>query len=384
MHHLRLFRYTASLLFLFATWSCGRNTASLDAFDQPIYTPRYASGFTITGSEEAASTILRSKNPWQGASGVETSLFISRNGEQPPAGFDGTVVRAGAQRIVCMSSTYVAMLDALGAVERVVGVSGPGNITNEYITAHRDQIGDVGFDGNIDYELLVSLRPDLVLLYGVNGASPMETKLRELKIPYAYIGDYLEESPLGKSEWLIAIAELLDERAKGEALFAQIPARYEALRSQAAAATSPRPRVMINTPYGDSWFMAPTNSYVGRLIADAGGEYVYTENTSNRSLPIDLEKAYLLASQADVWINVGSYATLDELCQRLPKFATVPCVVRGEVYNSDRRTNPTGGNDYWESGVVRPDVVLQDLISIFHPEVLDSDSIDLYYYRRLE
>ena len=141
---------------------------------------------------------------------------------------------------------------------------------------------------------------------------------------------------------------------------------------------------MINTPYGDSWFMASAESYVARLIADAGGDYIYRENTSNRSLPIDLEKAYLLASGADVWINAGSFRTLAEFRARLPKFAGVPCVRRGEIYNCDRRTNAAGGNDYWESGVVRPDVVLHDLIAVFHPEALDAADREMHYYRKLE
>ena len=207
--------------------------------------------------------------------------------------------------------------------------------------------------------------------------------LRELGIPFCYIGEYLEESPLGKAEWLVAVAETIDRREEGERAFAPIPERYEALKAKVAESAA-RPKVMINAPYGDSWFMASAESYVARLIADAGGDYIYRENTSNRSLPIDLEKAYLLASGADVWINAGSFRTLAEFRARLPKFAGVPCVRRGEIYNCDRRTNAAGGNDYWESGVVRPDVVLHDLIAVFHPEALDAADREMHYYRKLE
>ena len=91
------------------------------------------------------------------------------------------------------------MLDAVGASPRIVGVSGRESIANGYVAAHPDRVGDVGYDGNVNYERLLSLRPDLVLLFGVNGASPMEPKLRELGIPFCYIGEYLEESPLGKA-----------------------------------------------------------------------------------------------------------------------------------------------------------------------------------------
>ena len=115
------------------------------------------------------------------------------------------------------------MLDVLGAVDRVAGVSGIDFISNRYIQAHRDSVGDIGFDGNINYELLLSLDPDIVLLYGVNGASAMEGKLKEVGIPYMYVGDYLEESPLGKAEWLVAISEIIGQRDKGIAIFRDIP-----------------------------------------------------------------------------------------------------------------------------------------------------------------
>ena len=381
MKRLHLLFFAAAALLLAA---CGsRNAASLDDFTVAVYTPSHASGFEIVGAEGRRSTILKVFDPWQGAENTETMLFLARDGERAPEGFEGQRVEAGAKRIVCLSSTHVAMLDALGETDRVVGVSGRDYVSNEYVSSHPDAVADIGFDGNIDYERLLAQRPDLVLLYGVNGASGMEPKLREMGIPFCYIGEYLEESPLGKAEWLVAVAETIDRREEGERAFAPIPERYEALKAKVAESAA-RPKVMINAPYGDSWFMASAESYVARLIADAGGDYIYRENTSNRSLPIDLEKAYLLASGADVWINAGSFRTLAEFRARLPKFAGVPCVRRGEIYNCDRRTNAAGGNDYWESGVVRPDVVLHDLIAVFHPEALDAADREMHYYRKLE
>ena len=121
-----------------------------------------------------------------------------------------------------------------------------------------------------------------------------------------------------------------------------------------------------------------------RLIADAGGDYIYKKNTSNRSLPIDLEEAYMLTAQADMWLNAGSAASLGELKSQFPKFTNTRCVRNGAVYNCNKRLNAAGGNDYWESGVVRPDVVLHDLIAIMHPEALDENDRELHYYQRLE
>ena len=167
---LRRFTLCAAALLLAA---CGaRPGTSLELFRPTITRPAYAAGFEILGAEGRQSTILRTRTPWQGAAeGTATALFIARNGEQAPADFPGQVLDGDARRIVCMSSTHVAMLDAIGETGRVVGVSGIDYISNPDIQARRDSVGDVGYEGNINYELLLSLDPDLVLLYGVNGAS---------------------------------------------------------------------------------------------------------------------------------------------------------------------------------------------------------------------
>ena len=361
--------------------ACGRKSVSLEDFDKPVYMLEYASGFDILSADGRQSVLVTVTNPWQGADSVTTRLFIARDGEQVPEGFDGQLLEGDAQRIVAMSSTHIAMLDAIGEVDRVVGVSGIDYISNPDIQARRDRIGDVGYEGNINYELLLSLDPDLVLLYGVNGASAMEGKLKELGIPFMYVGDYLEESPLGKAEWLVALSEVVGKRAEGEKVFAEIPVRYNALKQRVAENTLDAPSVMLNMPYGDSWFMPSAGSYAVRLIEDAGGDYIYKKNTGNSSTPIDLEEAYLLASAADLWLNVGMASTLGEVKAACPKFADTRCFRNGYVYNNNARTNAAGGNDYFESGVVHPELVLRDLIKIFHPELVEEDFV---YYKRLK
>ncbi|MFT0263550.1 ABC transporter substrate-binding protein [Bacteroides faecis] len=367
----------ASLLLLV---SCVSNKkTSLEAFNQDIYTPEYASGFKILGAENVQSTLIQVFNPWQGAKDVEMSYFISRNGEQAPAGFTGPTIPAGAKQIVCMSSSYIAMLDALGQADRIVAVSGIDYVSNPYIIAHKDSIKDMGPEMN--YELLLGLKPDVVLLYGIGDAQTAVTdKLKELSIPYMYVGEYLEESPLGKAEWMVALSELTDSREKGIEIFSEIPKRYQTLKDLTASVEQ-RPTVMFNTPWNDSWIMPSTKSYMAQLVNDAGADYIYKENTSNSSAPIGLETAYGLIQKADYWINVGMASTLDELKAVNPKFTDAKSVREKTAYNNNLRLTATGGNEYWESAVVRPDIVLRDLIHIFHPELV-SDS--LYYYRHLE
>lgn len=229
------------VLLALAFAGCRGKSSQLADFNKQLYAPEYASGFKIERADGRQSVLVSVMNPWQGADSVTTRLFISRNGEPVPEGFDGQVLEGDAQRIVAMSSTHIAMLDAIGETARVVGVSGLDYISNPDIQARRDSIGDVGYEGNINYELLLSLDPDLVLLFGVNGASAMESKLKELGIPFMYVGDYLEESPLGKAEWLVALSEVVGKRAKGEKVFADIPIRYNALKQKVSGAAARHP-----------------------------------------------------------------------------------------------------------------------------------------------
>ena len=208
----------------------------------------------------------------------------------------------------------------------------------------------------------------------------MEGKLRELQIPYLYIGDYVEESPLGKAEWIVPIAEIIGEREKGAETFAAIAGRYNQLKKKVADTVIDAPSVMLNVPYGDSWFMPSTDSYMARLIKDAGADYVYKKKTGNTSVPIDLEEAYTLASQADFWLNTDQMESLSTLAMKCPKFKDTRVMRNGSVYNNTQRANKAGGNDFFESAVVNPDILLRDLVNIFHPEL---EKADLVYYKKL-
>ena len=226
---------------------------------------------------------------------------------------------------------------------------------------------------------LVGADPDLVLLFSVNGASAMEPKLKELGIPYLYIGDYCEESPIGKAEWLMVLAEVCGLRDKGRSVFDSIPARYEVVRKRAEKVAT-RPKAMFNAPYRDTWFMPYNSSYALRLVRDAGGQAVYSDNNTRRAVPVTMEQAYLLTDKADVWLVSGTYRTLRELCGDLPRFADTRPVVSGRVFNCTLRSVAGGGNDYWESGIVNPDLVLRDLMKIFHPELVSEPFV---YYENL-
>ena len=366
----------ALTLSLFA--SCSKvKKSDAESFDITIYEPKYALGFTID-TDEGGNKLIRVTQPWQGDAVEEQRLAIFTSDEEA-RGYKGEYIIGAAKRIVCMSTSHIAMLDAVGMTDAVVGVSGKQYITNETV-ASNPKVKDVGYDSNLNYELLVMLNPDVVLMYGVTAEnSAVTAKLRNLDIPYLYLGDYTEESPLGKAEWLVAVAEIAGCRERGEEIFASIAERYNTIKSGIAHSDT-APKVMFNLPYQDVWYMPEDGSYMVQLIEDAGGDYIYKgRNTSRGSVAVSLEEAYMLVADADVWLNTGQCSTMEELRRAAPHFMDTRVVQSGEVYNNNRRRTAAGGSDFWESAIVRPDVVLEELATI-----IAKQHDGLYYYQQLQ
>ena len=375
---MKIFAYITALLVVIclAVGCAASGDSKVHNFDRVVYQPRYAVGFYIA-EDEVGNRQLCVTRPWQGDALVEQRLAIFQ-GREEAEGYAGEYIIGGAKRVVCMSTSYIAMLDMVGRAENIVGVSGKQYVMTEGV-ASNPNVKDVGYDSNLDYEVLISLNPDLVLMYGVtaeNGA--VTAKLRELGIPYIYLGDYTEQSPLGKAEWLVVVADIMGVRAYGEELFAEIEQRYNAVRE--GISLEKRPKVMFNTPYQDVWYMPSDDSYMVRLVEDAGGEYIYKgKNPVGGSRGISLEEALRLVSESDVWLNVGQCNSLEELSVAAPHFMECEVVKRGEVYNNNNRRSPTGGSDFWESAIVRPDVVLEDLA-----QIMQGGAEGLYYHHRLK
>lgn len=368
----------------------GCRTAHAPGFGTVSYSPEYAGGFEITGHEDSLSRVVRVKLPWQEAGSSTPDLFIRRGGEKLPEGFQGQVIDGDAERIAAMSASHVAMLSRLGEGSRIKAVSGLRFLSGEALASCADDVADIGNEADADFEKLAAAEPDIVLLYGIGASSAMEARLRSLHIPFMYVGEYLEQDPLGRAEWIVALAEIAGCREKGEEVFGKIRDRYNALKA-CVPDTVRRPEVMLNAPYGDVWYMASPESAMAAMIRDAGAEYVYGGKGSGKTETVDMEEAFILASGADFWLDTGSFSSIGELTGACPAFSGIRCIREGKVFNCDRRINGRGGNDFWETGQTRPDLVLEDMIRIFHPEIADDPANSglfgrdtLIYYRQMK
>jgi iron complex transport system substrate-binding protein len=228
----------------------------------------------------------------------------------------------------------------------------------------------------------MQLKPDAVFAFGVGSdINTQINKLKDLGIPVVLVGEYLEQSPLAKAEWIKFFGAFLAKEEMADSVYNDIQSRYEAIKLSVAKVTS-KPSVLTGLPFKDTWWMAGGQSNLAVLINDAGGNFLWRENISKEAFPVSLEEVFLRASKADFWINCGSVNNLNELLAFDLRFSALPAVKKSQVYNNNLHSTPVGGNDYWESGVVHPDLVLKDLVRIFHPELSVNENFS--YYKKVE
>lgn len=330
-------------------------------------------------------SILRIINPWQGAEDIVYTSYLVKRGNPVPYEIDTSrVIYVPVRSIICMSTTYLPMITALGEVNSVKGISGSGFIYDDVLRnrIREGEVLDVGYEDNINKELLVRISPDLVMSYGIGSESTgYLNKLRELGFKIIYNADYLEDDPLGKAEWIKVFGALFDRDKEAELIFEEISESYTELRNFISNKAPSRPRVMLGLPWKDTWFVSPGNSYVSRLISDAGGDYIWKEVKSEISMPYGIENVYMKAIDADFWINIGAVENSDAILSVDRRLGELPPFRKGNLYNNNNRMSEDGGNDYWESGTLKPQVILADLASIFHPGLFPDHK--LYYYKKV-
>jgi iron complex transport system substrate-binding protein len=345
---------------------------------------KYAERFDIRKLPDYV--ILTIKNPWQGAENVSESYFLLPEGKTIPAGADpAKVVRVPVKSIICMSTTHLAMIAALNEEQSITGISGSDFLYEKKLIGlvESNKIADVGYEDNLNKELVIKIAPELVMVYGVGSESAgYLNKLKELGIQIMFNADYLETDPLGKAEWIKVFGALYCKEKAADSIFTSLSDEYMRLKGLIGGNIKSRPSVFLGLPFKDTWFISPGNSYISRLISDAGGDYIWKETKSEISMPYGIENVYLKAMTADFWLNTSSVNTLKEITAIDNRLGNLPSFRKGNVYNNNNRITPKGGNDYWESGSINPQIILKDIASILHPELFPD--YKLYYYRKIK
>lgn len=344
---------------------------------------RYAGGFDI--EDHIKYKLIHVYNPWQNLRGKSISYLLYPKGSELPYSVKYDVaIPVPVRRVICTSTTHIAMIGAIEEKETIIGVSGKQYINDPFIRSgiENGEIRDIGYEQSINYEVILTLKPDVIFMYGVSGdISAIISRLTSLGIPVVLNAEYLESDPLARTEWIKFMSCFYDKLDKSIDFFREQEESYIQLKSSVADVQY-RPSVLAGLPWKSTWWVPGGRSHAAILIRDAGGRYIWENDSSKEALPLDLEAVYNKAGQADFWINTGSAASLSDLVSTDPRLQLFRPFKDSCIYNNNARLNPSGGNDYWESGVIYPYIILKDLISIFHPEILPEHT--LVYYKKLK
>jgi iron complex transport system substrate-binding protein len=373
------------LIIVLFTISACTNSERRNSGKQPEAGNEIVSAQRFSLEKKPGWTEIKIINPWQGAINVSQVYYLLKRGEKLPEGADSSnVIFVPLTKIVCMSTTHLAMISALHEESTIAGVSGTDFIYSPALNSRVDKglIMDVGYEANLNKELILKIKPDLIMIYGIGSESAGYVgKLKELGTKVIINADYLETDPLGRAEWIKLFGALFCRESSADSIFNSEVAEYKKLKSFVNNSIITRPKVMLGLPFKDTWYISPGNSFISKLIEDAGGDYLWKDTESSVSMPYGLENVYLRAMKADVWLNIGSVNSRNEISYVDQRLSDLPCFKNDSLFNNNKRITVKGGNDFWESGILYPHLILKDLATILHPELFSDH--ELTYYRKI-
>lgn len=341
----------------------------------------YAEGFKV--QYDGNIKIVEVLYPFQGATSGYKYLLVPQGESIPEHEANVRVIRTPITSIVCTSTTHIPLLDYIGETDKLVGFTTTDFISSEKMRARIDsgKVTELGIDKGINMERLAMLKPDLVMGYTLSSDYGQFKKMEALGIPVIINAEYLEKHPLGRAEWIKFMAVFFNKEKEADSVFQVVKKNYIATK-EVADPVKDKPTVLCGVVYGDAWFLPGGQNYASRILKDAGCRYLWSEDTSSGYLELSFEAVYEKANQADLWIGTGSFTTLNEIKEADERYTRFKPYQQKQVYTYDARKGAKGGSEFMELGYLRPDIILQDLVKIAHPDLLPDHT--LYFHKKLE
>ncbi len=347
---------------------------------------RQAEGFTLEYHDTYKE--LRVLSPWRDARATFTYILVPRGRKAAHVPPGAMVVEIPLRRIALATTSCIPFLPMLHVERTLVGLSDCRRVSTPEIVEmiRRKQVVEIAGGGGgmvteLNMERLYALQPDAIFVYGTGLPEyDLHPKLLEAGFRTVIFASYMEPTPLGRVEWIKFLAAFFNQEREAERIFDEISSRYEAT-AEKVRGVSPRPSVFCGSPYRGLMYIHGGKSCASKLLQDAGADYLWNDDTSKGSIPLAVEAVVDRARDADFWLDPGACRSLGELAGADDRFSLFRPFRNGQVYNNNARSEPEGGNDYWETGEVRPDLALLDLVSIFHPELVPSHR--RIWYRKL-
>lgn len=365
------------LLTFVALTACGPaadRTGGWPMADGDTVTAR-ASLLTLTDHDGFSLGEIR--NPWDSTAAPLRIALVDRDATVPELAEDVTIVRVPVESTVVCSEVHLDAVKSLAGLDAVAGVTDVQYITDPEVKrlVREGRIADCNTAVEPSVEQLLNLTPDAVLT--VPYADSDHSALDKMHIPMIQMADYMETTPLGRAEWLKLIGRLYGRKAQADSIVEAVAARYTTLR-ELAAKTPERPKVLTEQLTSGVWYVPGGGSYMARIIADAGAHYPFGGNHSTGSVPLDFPAVIDKAADADFWLLkvFGSDVTRESLRADNPLYAELRPWQEGNIYVARTdRVNLFGEFPF------HPELLLNDYMLIFHPELAPQLMPARYFFR---
>ena len=365
------------LLILLVSLSGCRHTAKA-----PVKPARNAYARLFDLQAQDGYTLLHIRQPYPGGKAV-TYVLLPRQADiagLPDSLQQYPVIRTPVRRIIATSVTHLEPFYLLGEGDKIIGFPQTDYIVSPYFRRRVDQglITDIGNELMPDAETVLSLRPDIMLVFTTGNDRKDFSFYRQNGIPVLYMAEWMEAHPLGRAEWLKVAGALTGKLARADSIFRHIRTRYENIVRQARRIKS-RPAVFKGGMFGDKWYVPGGASWPAKLIRDAGGRYVIDDSTATGSLTLNHENALLRLMQSRIWLDPGTWTARAQIRQAFPGATGDKLLQRLRIYSVNLKTDRHGRILFFEKSPMHPDLVLQDLFRIFRTDsLLPADSLHFY------
>jgi iron complex transport system substrate-binding protein len=337
---------------------------------QPENKLEYATGFTISHHDNFTGIIVY--NPWSTKDTLASYILVKSGKKEDYEGLADFVIDVPVNKIAVLSTVCVGMFNLLKESGRIIACNNSRLIYDSvlytrFLTGSLINLGD---SPEMDAEAVIGASPELLMKYIFGGKDMNDQRIAEAGIPIAYNLEFMESHPLGRAEWIKFAAAFVGKEIFADSVFGDIRNQY--LKYSALAAQSSfKPSVLDGSGYNGIWYAAGGKSFPAQLYSDAGAIYYWSSDSGRGSIPLNFEAIIDKQASADYWIgpSTGSRKQLLDIDSR---YQLLKPFRESNVFYFGKRTNVNGGLDYYESGVTRPDILLKDLLWVFHPELLDS------------
>ena len=375
--------FISTFIFLFAALlsSCKQNNARSLATQSPEKNEiQYAKGLEIY--HHKGYSILKITHPWPNATQPFIYILQEKNGIIPDSLQQYTRISVPIQSIVVTSTTHIPALELLGVENSLVGFPNTDFISSPKTRKRIDagRVKEVGTNETLNTEILIDMAPDVIVSFGLNNSNPTLDNLQKSGLKVLLNGDWNEQSPLGKAEWIKFFGALYVMDAKAKTIFSSIEKEYHTTLTLAKKATY-KPTVMSGAMYQDQWFVPQGESWMALFLKESQSNYLWANTKGTGSLTLPFETILEKAQKAEFWIAPGDFSSIKEMNNSNPHYAKFEAFINKKVYSYALHKGAKGGILFFEWSSTRPDWVLKDLIAIFHPELLPNHRP--YFFEKL-